>query len=294
VVPGQVRVAVSDQAHTSVSSTLRIMDAAAVTIPTGDEGRLTGDALAAALEADPDPGTVVAVVATAGTTNAGIVDDLAGIARVAGERDLWFHVDAAYGGAALAAPSARPLFVGVERCDSFVVDPHKWFFAPVDSCALLYREPRLARAVHTQHASYLDAIHEGEADPDVEWNPTDYAYHLTRRARGLPFWFSLAVHGTDAYAEAVEQALATTKQAAALVEADDRLELLHRPDLSILLFRRVGWQPEDYWRWADRLLDEQTALVLPSSWRGETVARLALLNPTTSIEDVAVVLETMG
>jgi glutamate/tyrosine decarboxylase-like PLP-dependent enzyme len=294
VLPGQVRVAVSDQAHTSVSSTLRIMDAAAVTVPTGDEGRLTGDALAAALEADPDPGTVVAVVATAGTTNAGIVDDLAGIARVSGERDLWFHVDAAYGGAALAAPSARSLFVGVEQCDSFVVDPHKWFFAPVDSCALLYREPRLARAVHTQHASYLDAIHEDGTDPDIEWNPTDYAYHLTRRARGLPFWFSLAVHGTDAYADAVEQVLATTKQAAALVEADDRLELLHRPDLSILLFRRIGWQPEDYGAWADRLLDEQTALVLPSSWRGETVARIALLNPTTTLEDVAVVLETMG
>ena len=74
--------------------------------------------------------------------------------------DVWFHVDGAYGGAALLAPSTRPLFDGVELADSFVVDPHKWLFAPFDCAALLYREPRLARAVHTQDAAYLDAIHE--------------------------------------------------------------------------------------------------------------------------------------
>jgi glutamate/tyrosine decarboxylase-like PLP-dependent enzyme len=294
VAPGQVRVAVSDQAHTSVTHTLRIMDAAALVVATGDDGRLTGERLAAALDADPDPSTVVAVVATAGTTNAGIVDDLAGVADVCAARSIWLHVDAAYGGGALAAPSARPTFDGIERCDSFIVDPHKWLFAPVDCCALLYREPRLARAVHTQHASYLDAIHEEDQDPDVEWNPTDYAYHLTRRARGLPFWFSLAVHGTDAYAEAVEHVLALTRAAADRLEADERFELVRRPDLSILLFRRLGWSDEDHWAWADRLLDDQVALVLPSTWRGETVARLALLNPKTTSEDVDLVLDSMA
>lgn len=292
VPPGQVRVAVSDQAHSSIGSALRMMDAFTLVVPTGDDGRLTGAALQAALEQDPDPTTVVAVVATAGTTNAGIVDDLAGIASVAHDRGLWFHVDGAYGAAALAAPSARARFAGIELADSLVVDPHKWLFAPVDCCALLYRDPAHARSVHTQHASYLDAIHDQQADPTAEWNPSDHAYHLTRRARGLPFWFSLAVYGTDAYAAAVEQVLETTRAAAALVDDADHLELVHEPELSILLFRRHGWQPEDYDRWCRSLLDDQVAFVLPSLWHDETVARLALLNPETTLDDVAVVLES--
>ena len=90
----------------------------------------------------------------------------------------------------------------MERADSFIVDPHKWLFAPFDCCALIYREPALARAAHTQHAGYLDVLTDA---PD--WNPTDYSVGLTRRARGLPLWFSLAVHGTEAYARAVERTL---------------------------------------------------------------------------------------
>ena len=74
------------------------------------------------------------------------------------EFGIWFHVDGAYGGAGLAAPSVRHLFAGIEHCDSFIVDPHKWLFAPFDCCALIYREPALARAAHTQHASYLDVL----------------------------------------------------------------------------------------------------------------------------------------
>ncbi|NJN47478.1 MAG: hypothetical protein HC808_14495, partial [Candidatus Competibacteraceae bacterium] len=106
----------------------------------------------------------------------------------------------------MAAPSVRHLFDGIERADSFIVDPHKWLFAPFDSCALLYRDPAVARAAHTQHAEYLDVLHADDA-ADEPWNPSDYAHHLSRRARGLPLWFSLATHGTDAYTEAVEATL---------------------------------------------------------------------------------------
>ena len=158
-----------------------------LTVPT-DDHRMTGAALRAAIEADGDPSSLAAVVATSGTTNAGIIDDLAGTAAVCRELGAWFHVDGAYGGAGLFAPSIRRAYDGIEHADSFIVDPHKWLFAPFDCAALIYRDPSLARSVHRQDASYLDVIH---ADP-AEWNPTDYAYHLTRRARGLPLWFSLA------------------------------------------------------------------------------------------------------
>ncbi len=100
----------------------------------------------------------------------------------------------------LGAGTSSP---GFEKADSFIVDPHKWLFAPFDCAALLYRQPNLAKAVHTQDASYLDVLH---SDNPEEWNPSDYAYHLTRRARGLPIWFSMAVYGLDAYSEAVEAA----------------------------------------------------------------------------------------
>ena len=137
---------------------------------------------------------------------------------------------------------ARDRFAGIERADSFIVDPHKWLFAPFDSCALIYREPAYGRAAHRQHAAYLDSLY---AD-DAAFNPSDYGVHLTRRARGLPFWFSLAVHGTDAYAEAVERTLAVTREAADEIRARDELELVAEPELSVLVFRRLGWGPADY------------------------------------------------
>ena len=245
-------------------------------VPTVDH-RLTGEALEAALSSDPEPSSVVAVAATAGTTNAGIIDDLAGVAHVAEARGMWMHVDGAYGGAGLFAPSVRDRYRGIERADSFVVDPHKWLFAPFDCAALLYRQPHLARAVHTQDASYLDVIHTEAPD---EWNPSDYAYHLTRRARGMALWFSLAVNGTDAYRDAVESALVLARKAAALIEAAPHLELVRTPELSVVLFRRKGWDALQYRAWSDGLLHDHGALVVPTRWHGETVARLAFLTPT--------------
>ena len=234
---------------------------------------------------------MIAVVATGGTTNAGIVDDLTGVGTIARARSMWFHVDGAYGGAALFAPSARHRFEGIELADSFVVDPHKWLFAPFDCAALIYREPRLAKAVHTQDASYLDVLHSDGSD---EWNPSDYAYHLTRRARGLPLWFSLAVNGTNAYRDAVETVLGVTQQAAGLVERLDYLELVRPAELSVVLFRRTGWDRDRYERWSAQLLRDQVGFVVPTSWEGESVGRLALLHPDTTIEMIEEILATMA
>lgn len=289
-----VRVAVSEEAHSSVGKALHVIGAGALTVGLGPGGhRLTGEALEASLEADADPSDVVAVVATAGTTNAGIVDDLAGVAEVCRRRGLWFHIDAAYGGAALLSksPEVKALFRGTEAADSFVVDPHKWLFAPFDCAGLLYREPALAKAVHSQQASYLDPIHTGTAD---EWNPSDYAYHLTRRARGLALWYSLVVNGVDAYSAAVDAALSMARVTARLVAEQPRLELLRDPGLSIVLFRRKGWGAADYYRWSQQLLDDQIALVTPTQWEGETVARLIFLHPGTTEEIVREVLATIA
>ncbi|HEY5136821.1 MAG TPA: pyridoxal-dependent decarboxylase [Candidatus Nanopelagicales bacterium] len=285
----RLRIAVSDQAHSSVKNTMSIIDVDPFVIATADH-RFTGDALRAALEADGDRESIVAVVATSGTTNAGIVDDLRGVGTVARERGLWFHVDGAYGGAGLFAPSVRHLYDGIELADSFVVDPHKWLFAPYDCAALIYREPRLAKAVHTQDASYLDAIHHD--DGSYEWNPTDYAYHLTRRARGLPLWFSLVVNGTDAYTEAIEHSVTLAKAVAREIAAAEHLELLREPTLGMVLFRRKGWTAADYDAWCARLLEDQVAFITSTSWEGETVGRFSFIHPSTTLEMLREVLAT--
>jgi glutamate/tyrosine decarboxylase-like PLP-dependent enzyme len=237
---------------------------------------------------DQDHEGVFAVVASAGATNAGTVDDLHGVAEVCVERDLWFHVDGAYGGAGLLSPSVRHLFDGLERADSFIVDPHKWLFAPYDACALLYREPLRAVTAHRQHASYLET-----AQAESGLDPADLAYHLTRRARGLPLWFSLATYGTDAYRDAVESVLALTRAAADEIRRRPTLELILEPELSVVLFRRIGWSADDYESWWRRLLDAQVAFVQPTSWNGERVARLCFVNPRTTIDHVRAILGTM-
>src|ERR1700683_3096345 len=283
------RVAVSEDAHSSITNALRILEMDAL-IVRADDHRLTGAGLRAAIAADSDSRSLAAVVATPGTTNAGIIDDLAGAAEVAREYGLWFHVDGAYGGAGLFAPSIRHRYDGIEHADSFIVDPHKWLFGPFDCAALLYRNPSVARSVHKQDASYLDVIH----DTPGEWNPTDYAYHLTRRARGLPLWFSLAVYGTDAYTQAIEAALELARETAAEIRVRDHLELIREPELGVVLFRRRGWDSAQYTRWADQLLTDQVAFIPPSAWEGQTVARVAFLHPHTSMELVRQILDRMA
>jgi len=127
-------------AHSSMAAAARIMGCDLCTPPPADDhGRLTGATLAVALEGR-DPEDVVAVVATAGATNNGAVDDLAGVAAVCAERGVWLHIDGAYGGAALLSPRTRPVFAGIERADSFIVDPHKWLYTPFDCAAVFYHD----------------------------------------------------------------------------------------------------------------------------------------------------------
>ncbi len=282
-------VACSAEAHSSIAGAANVMDVDVLKIATDADGKLQGGEVGAAIDELQASGEVrvFAVVATSGTTNLGIIDNLESVGKAAHDRGIWFHVDGAYGLAALCAPSVRPLFNGVEAADSFIVDPHKWLFAPFDACALVYRNPKLAKDVHTQHASYLETLQ------DESWNPSDYAIHLTRRVRGLPFWFSLAAHGVDAYSEAVEHSLTVAKQAAELVRKHPNLELLREPELSIVAFTRKGWVKADYQKWSDKLLADQIGFIPPSSHDGQPILRFAIVNPWTKVSDIETILQTL-
>jgi glutamate/tyrosine decarboxylase-like PLP-dependent enzyme len=284
-------VACSSEAHSSIQSATEVMDVDLIKVPVGEDGVMRGPELKRAIDeyrAKYSERDICAIVATAGTTNLGIIDDLPTIAQVANSHKIWFHVDGAYGLAGLANEETRKLFVGVEHCDSFIVDPHKWLFAPFDACALIYRNPELGREAHTQHAGYLDTLTESH-----EWNPSDYAIQLTRRTRGLPLWFSLAAHGTKAYSDAVAKTMDIAAIAAEKILAHPNLELLREPNLSIVAFTRKGWNLEDYKAWSEKLLADQIGFVTPSSDKGLPILRFAIVNPWTQVSDIEAILNTL-
>ena len=284
--PGRWRVVCSAEAHSSIASAARVMDVEVVPVVPDPGGMLRGDAVRAALE--QHGASVFAVVATAGSTNFGIVDDVASIAALKEEFDFWLHVDGAYGLTGMLSPLARDRFAGVEHADSLIVDPHKWLFAPFDACALIYRDPEAGRRAHTQHAEYLDTLTETS-----EWSPSDYAAHLTRRARGLPLWFSLATYGGAAYRAAISSSLQLAQDIAREITSREHLRLVREPQLSVVVFERDGWTRSDYATWSARLLEEQRAFVTPSSHAGRPNTRFAIVNPTTTFEQLVGILDTM-
>ncbi|HEY5423280.1 MAG TPA: pyridoxal-dependent decarboxylase [Ilumatobacteraceae bacterium] len=283
---GRRKVAIADTAHASVDNALHLLGLEPLIVPTGPDCRLTGTALRETIGDRTDVGIVVA---TAGSTNAGVIDDLSGCADAAADVDAWFHVDGAYGLAALLLPELRDRFDGLERADSFIVDPHKWLFATGGSCLVVYREPDLARQVHTQHGPYIDVLRTAD---DV-FNPCDLGYQLTRRATGLPIWFAMALHGVDAHRHGIRRGIELANAMADALDADPMTELIMRPELGVVLFRRAGWERENWARWANDLLAAGIAFVAPTTHKGETVGRLVFMHPSTPLSVVEEVMVSL-
>ncbi|WP_179351813.1 pyridoxal phosphate-dependent decarboxylase family protein [Winogradskyella vidalii] len=281
-------------AHSSVKAMAKVADVDIILVDS--EEHLTGEALLETIATltEHQRKCLFAVVATGGTTNAGIIDDLESVAKVCEEENLWFHIDAAYGGGALVADSVRHLFKGIEKADSITIDPHKWMFSPYDCGAVIYKNMELAKNAHSQQGSYLEIFKDEGAHG---FNPTDYQIQLTRRVRGLPLWFSLATHGTDRYKEAVERGLELAQIAGRLIEAHPNLELVREPSLSCVLYRRIGWEPEDYTHWTYENHNKGFALVTPTKWKNgdtyETCSRFCFINPDTTERDIELILASM-
>ncbi|MDG2496710.1 MAG: aminotransferase class V-fold PLP-dependent enzyme [Aquiluna sp.] len=279
----------SSEAHSSIKSVAKVMGVSVVSGDASASGSLTGTAARAAIEEAKNKNLVpFALVGTGGTTNFGIVDQLAELAKIANDHSLWFHVDGAYGLAGMLVDDLKPKFSGLEKADSFIVDPHKWLFAPFDACALVYRNPDLARQAHTQHGEYLETLNKNN-----DWNPSDYAFNLTRRVRGLPLWFSLATYGIASYRSAISDNVALAAKIAKEITSRPSLKLVREPELSVVVFEKVGWVLSDYENWSKKLLEDQIGFVVPSSHRGKPNTRFAIVNPNTTFEDLVAILDTM-
>ena len=284
--PGRWKVVCSAEAHSSIASAARVMDVDVVPVAPGADGMLRGDAVRAALE--EHGASVFAVVATGGSTNFGIVDDVASIAALKEEFDFWLHVDGAYGLAAMLSPLARHRFAGVEHADSVIVDPHKWLFAPFDACALIYRDPETGRRAHTQHAEYLDTLTETS-----EWSPSDYAAHLTRRARGLPLWFSLATYGGGAYRAAITSSIHARPGHRPRDRVPRRAVARARPAALGGRVRARGLVARGLQRMVGAPARRPARVRDAELARRPPEPRFAIVNPTTTFERLVGILDTM-
>ena len=283
-------------AHSSIKQMARVIDAEIILVEDDENDQLTGENLGNALQQLPKQQRerVFAVVCTCGTTNAGIIDDLNSIANICEQEQIWMHVDGAYGGAALAAPSVRHLFSGIERADSVTIDPHKWLFTPYDCGAIIYKDIAQAKEAHAQKGTYLEIFKDEGAKG---FNPSDYQIQLTRRTRGLPLWFSLAMHGTDLYVKAIERGIELAQLAGQQITEKSYLQLVRDPSLSVVLFERKGWTYEDYTDWTYKQHKSGFALVTPTFWIKDgkeiPVARFCFINPDTTRKDIEAILDTM-
>jgi L-2,4-diaminobutyrate decarboxylase len=290
----RLRILATAASHFSVAKSallLGLADDAVVEVGTDASGRMRPDALAAELEAVAAAGDVVmAVVATAGTTDRGCIDPLEPIAALCEAADAWLHVDAAYGGGLLVAPKRRHLLSGIERARSITIDFHKTFFQPVSSSALIVRE-RADLLPVAWHADYLNPRE------NLEPNQVDKSLQTTRRFDALKLWTTLRALGADGIGAMVDAVCDLTEEVHAALDGDPDFTLVGATDISTVLFRYEppGLEPAH----ADALVaqvrrvlfDSGRALVAKTAIDGRPALKLTLLNPDVHLEQIMAIME---
>lgn len=245
--------------------------------------RMDPAACARAIDLDREAGIVpVAVVATAGTTLTGAVDPLGALADVCQARDVWLHVDGAYGLPAAATRRAGHLFAGLARAQSATVDAHKWLYVPKACSVLLMHGLESLERAFSHEESYMP--HSGDT------LPVDRTLEYSRPLRGLKLWLAFTVHGAEAIRRAIERNLAEAQLLASLLSADDRFELLHHPQLSAVCFRHLppggGDLDAHNTRLAAALAADGQILLASAQLDGATCLRACLVNHRTTEDDV--------
>ena len=229
----------SEQAHSSIEKgaiAIGIGQNYVRKISVDAEFRMRPESLAEAIERDRANGLrpfcIAATVGTTSTTSIDPVEDIAGIARRYG---VWLHVDAAYAGAAAIAPEFQHVLKGCEHADSFVTNPHKWLFTPVDLSAFYTRRPDILRRAFSLVPEYLRT-----ADDPRAVNYMDYGVPLGRRFRALKLWFVLRYYGREGIARIMRDQIGWAHELAAQIDADSRFERTAPCPFSTVCFRRKG------------------------------------------------------
>ncbi|MER6475305.1 pyridoxal phosphate-dependent decarboxylase family protein [Streptomyces filamentosus] len=297
----RLRIFSSECSHFSVQKSATLLGLgheAVISIPVDRNKRMQSVVLAAELETCRAEGLIpMAIVATAGTTDFGSIDPLPEIAALAEEYGAWMHVDAAYGCGLLASLKRRHLLDGIERADSVTVDYHKSFFQPVSSSAILVRD-RAALRHATYHADYLNPRRTvAEQIP----NQVDKSLQTTRRFDALKLWMTLRVMGADGVGELFDEVCDLAAAGHDLLAADPRYDVVVQPQLSTLVYRYV---PEAVTSPAEidranlyarkALFASGEAVVAGTKVDGRQYLKFTLLNPETTVSDIAAVLDLIA
>ncbi len=284
----------SQEAHYSVRRAAEVLGIGSTnvrSIPIDAQRRMDTAACARAIDEDRAAGvTPVAVVATSGTTLTGAVDDLDALADVCQQRDVWLHVDGAYGLPAAATRLAGPRFAGLHRADSATVDAHKWLYVPKSCSVLLVHSADALERAFSHHEDYIP---HGE-----QLHPVDRTLEYSRPLSALKLWLAFVVHGADRIRAAIERNLEEARLLAELLHGDERFELLLEPSLSVVCFRRLTPDPAQAdahnRALADALAADGRILIAPANADGHTWLRACLVNHRTTEEDVRAIPEVVG
>lgn len=275
----------SDQTHSSIKRGLLAIGQPADhirTLATDANFRLSPIDLKAAIEIDLESGLhPMLVIATAGTTNTGAVDDLPALADLCVSFNLWLHVDGAYGGPAALCTTGRSALLGLEHADSFVTDPHKWLFQPYDIACLFVKTPGALERTFAMYPEYLKDVAGGAVEMQ------NRSLELTRRSRAVKLWLTFRSYGLQTLAAAVERGIGLAEYAQYLVEQDERLKVVTPAALGIVTFAGVNSDADDHVRAAARLTEDGYAAVSSTVLKGQTVLRLCTINPSTTTDDIA-------
>lgn len=299
--PDRLRIFASEVSHFSVKKSAKLLGLgpeSVVTLPVDRDQRMQTVALARELQRCREDGLVpMAVVATAGTTDFGSIDPLPEIAELCAQFGTWMHVDAAYGCGLLVSPTRRALLTGIERADSVTVDYHKSFFQPVSSSAVLVRDGSTLRHA-TYHAEYLNPRRMvAERIP----NQVDKSLQTTRRFDALKLWLTLRVMGADGVGKLFDEVCDLAQEGFRLLAADPRYDVVVEPALSTLVFRYIPAAVTDP-AGIDRanlharkaLFASGDAIVAGTKVAGRHYLKFTLLNPETTAEDIAAVLDLIA
>ena len=282
-----VRVYASDQTHFSVARGLDILGFPEDTlhvVDSDDRFRLRVEPVIAAIAEDRAAGlTPLAISAVAGSTNTGSVDDVPGLARFAADEGLWFHVDAAYGGAARLSARDAARVPGLELADSVTIDPHKWFFQAYDIGALVVR--RRQDLLDTFHRA--PEYYASNAPDDAPLNYYEYSIEGTRRFRALKLWMSWQHLGTDGLGGLIEHNDDLAAYLTSTLREAEDFDLACEPELSVVCFRHLpagaaAWPPERvdaYQNALQRALEvDGTSWVSVTTLRDRTYLRAGIVN----------------
>ena len=288
---------VSDQAHPSLARTARAMGLRSEQVrvlPTDERWRMLPGTVAEAVRADRRAGRIpFALCASAGSANTGAVDPLDELADVCAREQLWLHVDAAYGGFAALTEKGRAALAGIDRADSVTLDPHKWFYQPLECGSVLVRDGARLEQTFAIHPDYLS-----HATRDAgEVNFANRGLQMSRGFRALKVWVTVRTFGVAAFRAAILRNLQLAEFAEALIRSRDELTLMAPAALGIVCFRREwpGCDEAETERRGLALMDSLersgTALVSSTRLAGRHVIRMCILNPASSEDHIRRVIE---